>query len=591
VRSWADNLTFDVELFANTSASPVGLLSALETLPWLHAAGFLHEATHQWCFTRTATKTIAWAQASYLSNMIHWFLGSFSRRDPVSDAEYREIAARIVELEFFTHLRRLLTPLYEGLALYAELDAGWSKSANPPPLQWLGRLFDVPATGFSLFGRDRNRDCFNFLVTQRTAAQGFLERRKTVFAEPYSFAGDGYAPGYCFVRGLRKRFRELDDSEFLNLVVLYIFDDPIFGLLAIDETKSPQSRLSEIVQHVSRRLAELAAGQSAIRKRVADAPADLWNLPSEMRCALAGRDSKDLDRMFDLLQKCAPTMDDRAVKVFDQNPYLRIATFPVEIMIRPEGTGHLISVQPKDKTASQISPRADGQRLAFLVSEGFYEAGVQDGTGELLVELTGDNFVLAIYDLKHTLIEVFRRNTQSGELKTADDLREHFDDADSRAWLARTRRESPTTYSDFLCGKGVVHVTMRDDGTVGQTRTFDTKRVQELIDQANLPNDAAMDSLCRELYRIDEYGVFTRVEPSDPTDVRIRKSGIRKLFRDVSSFQAFCLWDACSTNRLSQSAARKVFERELNDQMAAREETFLEDLRKWGITATYSAQK
>jgi hypothetical protein len=590
VRSWADNLTFDVELFANTSASPVGLLSGLETLPWLHAAGFLHEATHLWCFTRTATKTIAWAQASYLSNVIHWFFASFARRDPVSDTEYGEIAAKIVELEFITNLRRLLTPLYEGLALYAELDAGWSKSENPPPLKWLGRIFDVPATGFSFLGRDRNRDCFDFLVTQRTAVKGFLERRKTVFAEPYSFAGDGYAPGYCFVRGLRKRFRELDDSEFLNLVVLYVFDDPMLGLLAIDGAKSPQTRLAEIVQLVSGRLAELTAGQSAIRKRVAEASADLWNLPSEKRCVLAGRDSKDLDRMFEQLDRCASTMDDRAVKVFDQHPYLHIATFPVEIMIRPEGSGHLISVQPKDKTASQLSPRADGRRLAFLVSEGTYQAGVQDGTGELYLELTGDNLVLAIYGPKHTLIEVFRSNTRSGELKTADDLREHFDDSDSRAWLARTRREAPTTYSDFLSMKGVVHVTMHDDA-VAQTRAFDTKRVQELVDQAGLPNDAAMDSLCRDLYGVEEYGVFARVEHSAPTDARIRKSGIRKLFRNVSSFQAFCLWDACSTNRLSRAAARKVFQRELHDEMDGREETFLEDLRKWGITATYSEPK
>jgi hypothetical protein len=138
---------------------------------------------------------------------------------------------------------------------------------------------------------------------------------------------------------------------------------------------------------------------------------------------------------------------------------------------------------------------------------------------------------------------------------------------------------------------GVVHVLLQSNHTIAQTRTFDSKRVQEFVAQAGLPNDSEMDSLCRDLYRVDDYGIFGRVAHSENTAARIQKFGVRKLFRDASSFRAFCLWDACSTNHLRRSAARKVFKRELNGDMSGREETFLEDLRKLGISATYSGSR
>jgi hypothetical protein len=248
--------------------------------PWLgdvasgngHLLTFVHEATHNWCFTSAVVHAQLHLAARAEINAITLvalgdspvnqggtsksdMLGAYSEllrsiagdpRSRIGDVQAArdilksELIDDVVRLEW---VQALLRPLAEGLALFAEYDAlpgPKSKTWSPLPtaVAWNFSGIDMlrqRAAGGLLRGPSDIDAITRELMAKARISPQALNAKASVLARPLGSAADGYLPGYLTVKSLWHHLCRQDSRLYTetDLVLTYLkaffFDDHGFA--------------------------------------------------------------------------------------------------------------------------------------------------------------------------------------------------------------------------------------------------------------------------------------------------------------------------------------------------------------------------
>jgi hypothetical protein len=247
-RAWTDivtnsvvipsvDLKKDFELYYGTNGFPIQCLPSL-----------LHESVHHWCFYSVVGSALAVLDLRALLRVMdeqlieskeHW-------DDTIDDIVRFEVAQRV------------LRPLAEGLALFAEYDV------EPlPNTRTISRPMSLAygcftPEGARQFGATWGSSLVPLLRNMRTSKQ-YILRKANLFLEPLSCSAGGYLPGYLTVKNLwrlavYKCDAFVDRDLFLLLLQRYFYRD--YGLVAhlLRPRQNGPGLAGEILNYVGKRL-------------------------------------------------------------------------------------------------------------------------------------------------------------------------------------------------------------------------------------------------------------------------------------------------------------------------------------------------
>jgi len=247
-RSWTDSVT-NAALFAR--------LDTVEYLDWLGSRTssvnsalpqFLHEFTHHWCFDSLVGSATA---------MTRMRAQRYALLSPRSHSS--QILGDLVRAET---AERILQPLAEGLALFAEFDI---KPASG------GVYSETTVASIVCFGIPigpvRASTIQNFdialgaLLQSTRRRRDFLERKAGVLAMPYEY-DHGYLSGYLSVKALwatlAPRAKSLQDKDtFLAFLRAWIYEDAGLALAITTEHTNELRSAEGIVQRLYDRFSRL----------------------------------------------------------------------------------------------------------------------------------------------------------------------------------------------------------------------------------------------------------------------------------------------------------------------------------------------
>ena len=247
-RGWTDLYT-NLVLFKDVDLSRhLGGIVAPERwrLPRELAPGFIHEATHHWCFHSTVGAALAVLQLNAQRRATATLTGlrAFAT-ESLRDAMVRVDAAE-----------ECLRPLAEGLALFAEFDVtpGASVQKVSLPMWWTHHFF-------SNFHREHVQTGILETLSSIRSTAAMERRRRGILAHDCTGNLGGYLPGYLAVKqiwlmavGSERRFWNRD--LFLMFLKSFIFADMKLAVLLLDPKPHEDAAL-RVVQHIERRLASL----------------------------------------------------------------------------------------------------------------------------------------------------------------------------------------------------------------------------------------------------------------------------------------------------------------------------------------------
>jgi hypothetical protein len=223
--------------------------------PWAPAMvqPFVHELTHHWCFH---------SELGFVLASIHFR----AIRRLFSDAF--DGARLFDEMVTVDALLRLLHPLSEGLALFAEYDmlAGGS-SVTTTPMLWTA----VATTERSSFAQMDVATGLAFLNAQllsiRTRPEA-LERKMGFLSKPVSRLDEAYFDGYLLVKriyaDLRARVPAFADSDlFLSYLRFFFFEDSGMTAVLTRFYDNPLDRVDALARRYEARLRQLYEGELA----------------------------------------------------------------------------------------------------------------------------------------------------------------------------------------------------------------------------------------------------------------------------------------------------------------------------------------
>ena len=215
-RSWTDPVSNRMLLHELNLRTEIPRITSGRPLPLDTLQSFLHEATHQWCFSAPVGKALALLTIRARSRA--WFrLGSKATKSPHSESPEectRNLFADVVRAEIASELLR---PLAEGMALYAEFDAvpgAFEVVAQPlanaqrlyTPLEEVAEIFRQPETATA----ERTRKLFELyeqLLLSVRWSEAAVERKSNLFCQPLDVGEGGYLAGYLAVKQLVRTLR------------------------------------------------------------------------------------------------------------------------------------------------------------------------------------------------------------------------------------------------------------------------------------------------------------------------------------------------------------------------------------------------
>src|SRR5215472_4764944 len=252
-RSWTNpitNATFLAEVKLEQSLK--SLFMTGDTPPDVQLA-FFHEAMHHWCFLSPVGSTLAFLQlrAYRRAYKLH--------RDKAASDD--EKTALLEDLIRYTTASSLMRPFAEGLALFAQFDAGFWLSKTSAAVsdlnEWANFFFDAQ-------GIDRERiSDFPFVPPVRLIgtrlSQQAVESKAGLLCNPLTCANGGYLPGYLLVKSLWSRARAQCHERFkvsdLFLAYLrsFIYDDYGFVAVLLDPFTQEYETANAITTYFSKR--------------------------------------------------------------------------------------------------------------------------------------------------------------------------------------------------------------------------------------------------------------------------------------------------------------------------------------------------
>ena len=161
---------------------------------------------------------------------------------------------------------KLLHPLIEGMAVFAEFDVGLSQRSPvvPPPMQWAALLVSqdgLTGTSDSRLTR-RMRAARMTSLALWTARRGKRSRqaKETLLSEPLDASvGEPYLMGYLFVKSLYRFWaqhheRYLEPEVFLLRLYDLFFEDELLVSMLLDESSGLPHSLIHLDQHIEQRI-------------------------------------------------------------------------------------------------------------------------------------------------------------------------------------------------------------------------------------------------------------------------------------------------------------------------------------------------
>ena len=193
----------------------------LGRLPYDLFATFLHEATHQWCL---------WSPVGTSLSLLNLELHRECRRD----ALFLLVPSAVPIQARVSTVRRVLEPLLEGMAQFAEFDLYTGTSSVTSSItEWTMTLFNHEAG--ELIGNDPLHR-FRYLLLKFRSSDSGIRRKADMLVRPLTAERGGYLTGYLTVKNLwhsavRRSPRLRDPDLFLTYLRSLVFED--FGLAEI----------------------------------------------------------------------------------------------------------------------------------------------------------------------------------------------------------------------------------------------------------------------------------------------------------------------------------------------------------------------
>jgi hypothetical protein len=208
---------------------------------------FLHEVTHHWCFDSPVG--VALHLLFLRARRAAWM--AFQQRD--GDDHAWDVLDKVVRYE--TALR-LLRPLSEGMALFAEHDAipGHTRTISTPMTVTAG-LYGraLAARGNAAWAQ------LPLVLAAGRVSRAHVRRKADLLLQPMTCRHGGYLPGYLLVKrlwsGACARSDMFFDSDFfLQYLRSHLFDDWRLVSVLLDESKRDIGALDAIQEQVASRL-------------------------------------------------------------------------------------------------------------------------------------------------------------------------------------------------------------------------------------------------------------------------------------------------------------------------------------------------
>lgn len=254
--SWTqpvDNLAYlaSVDLRHDLAAFLAGIYPSF-LLP-----SYLHEAMHHWCFTSPlgTTTSLLWLRT----------------HRKIEEQGYSKDDANWDILDDFVRYQsviRILRPLAEGLALFAEHDLVPADSEIAPPFFTMAGLKFTDAKTFNPATlMEEADDAFRRLLISYRLGPG-LEARASLLIQGMTTEGGGYLPGYLLVKMLRSMLVQMDDRMldgpyFLCFLRSYFYEDLGFVGKLLDPTLHDQKIAAAVFESFQRKI-------SAMRRLTSD---------------------------------------------------------------------------------------------------------------------------------------------------------------------------------------------------------------------------------------------------------------------------------------------------------------------------------
>ncbi|MFE7836510.1 hypothetical protein ACFU53_10770 [Streptomyces sp. NPDC057474] len=405
--------------------------------PWLgelpggarHVAAYVHESTHHWCFNSIVGNALFALAARAESNAQAYLLrrAATPERDqsPELDAVGEALGAVVEEqgglgcngapltdeerdvdpwlvLDDVVRLQvtvRLLRPLAEGLALFAEHDA--VPRVNSRVGSHLAKDLAFYFEGVTgLISGNVVIEPFATLAAaggvlrdSRLSADG-LASKASLLAQPLSSGAQGYLPGYLTIKSIwwqlsRQDARLATETDLvLTYLRSYFYEDPgLVALLLAPPEPDPVVSANRIADHLARRLADIervtADDVTAFEDSVLQYVQSGTRLPTKGILADAGRDraiplfiatvrALDEGPRRELLGESITRATQRLLlRVWDRRSHLTVSSVPVTLRVLGWGVGAEVVWR------EELLFHADASDLTPHAAPGTYEARLE----------------------------------------------------------------------------------------------------------------------------------------------------------------------------------------------------------------------
>lgn len=229
-------------------------------LPESWLPSLLHESVHHWCFSTPVGTAIAVLEARARLRILLSAFGDLEDDQESSEDEQKAIE----DLTRFQIVNKLLHPLAEGLALFAEFDVEPRPETKviSRPMKFVYGYFTNPSKDeiASEWGKS-----LLILLRKQRLTQRFIDRKSNILLEPLGFhdsGQNGYLLGYLMVKNLwhlacRRTPRFYDADLFYTFLQRYIYSDYAFVQVLLQNSTQGPSAADSIASYLHSRLDQI----------------------------------------------------------------------------------------------------------------------------------------------------------------------------------------------------------------------------------------------------------------------------------------------------------------------------------------------
>ena len=436
-RSWTDALTNRVVLRGMNGAEYLKWFARRETRIEPVIPQFMHECAHFWCFDSLVGRVIALLRMRAAFAML-FKRSSSSERDAATDIS-KHVACSI-----------MLTPISEGLALFAECDTlSGQSSVNSLVILALQICF-----GFPLKGK-KGQDISQLALLQGTRmTRDFLEDRKaSLYFKPFD-CKDGYLPGYLSIKALHSRLKlrvpDLFDPDlFFSFVRAYFYEDCLLAEALLSHQNDEVKAAEAVARRIQGRVADLLRDEDLPSRVELFAKSIANGQPDVALTDGIGIDSKDhrrvteeCDRAITALVAQAPRDDEHMRLVagvilasIELRQFIIVASTSVTLSRDVEGnldalseSGEKLATIQKDRITPNAGEKSE-LMVVFDISDNCLFQAIKAGENVAIAKEFGD-----VSDTSREALRTFV-TTQDLNQQVVDLLEEALVDLIKESWL------------------------------------------------------------------------------------------------------------------------------------------------------------